>query len=143
MAYVAAVATPVGSGRVATATQSEQQAGGKPAADWPAGPDGQAHHTPLPKNAEAKAKRLAPLDNAERNMLVQQLQVQISKATNSIRETQLQAVLASRGSSCGAASADVQAFVHKIQQLRAELDTVLVSPRGLGMSLHPDSMLAA
>jgi hypothetical protein len=73
-----------------------------------------------------KAKGLVSLDNAERNMLVQQLQEQISKATDSIRETQ--AILASRGSSSGAASADIQEFVHKIQQLRAQLDTVLVSP---------------
>jgi hypothetical protein len=126
MGSVAAVATTVGSRGVANAAQSEQQAGGKPAADWPAGPQGQAHHTPLPKNAGAKTRSVASLNIAERNMLVQQLQEQISKATDSIRETQ--AILASRGSSSGAASADIQEFVHKIQQLRAQLDTVLVSP---------------
>jgi hypothetical protein len=74
-----------------------------------------------------RPSKLASVDDAERDMLVQQLQEQISKATNSIRETQ--AILASRGSSRSAASAaDVQAFLHKIQQLRAQLDIVLVSP---------------
>jgi hypothetical protein len=54
---------------------------------------------------------------------MQQLQEQICRATNSIRE----ASLASKGSSTAVASTGVQAFLHKIQQLRAELDTLIVS----------------
>jgi hypothetical protein len=56
---------------------------------------------------------------------MQQLQEQICRATNSIRDAQ--ASLASKGSSTAVASTDVQAFLHKIQQLRAQLDTLIVS----------------
>jgi len=73
---------------------------------------------------KGKAKRPARPDDAERNIQVQKLQEQIDKA--SARITEIKAILDSRGSSRGVVSPEVQAGRDKIQQLRAEFDTVLV-----------------
>jgi hypothetical protein len=76
---------------------------------------------------KGKAKRPARPDDAERNMQVQKLQEQIDKA--SARITEIKAILDSRGSSRGVVNPEVQACRDKIQQLRAEFDTVLVGTR--------------
>lgn len=73
---------------------------------------------------KGKAKRPARPDDAERNMQVQKLQEQIDKA--SARITEIKAILDARGSSRGMVNPEVQACRDKIQQLRAEFDTVLV-----------------
>lgn len=75
---------------------------------------------------KGKAKRPARPDDAERNMQVQKLQEQIDKA--SARITEIKAILDARGSSRGVVNPEVQACRDKIQQLRAEFDTVLVGP---------------
>lgn len=78
---------------------------------------------------KGKAKRPARPDDAERNMQVQKLQEQIDKASARINE--IKAILDSRGSSRGVVSPEVQAGRDKIQQLRAEFDTVLVGWLGV------------
>jgi len=84
---------------------------------------------------KGKAKRPARPDDAERNIQVQKLQEQIDKA--SARITEIKAILDSRGSSRGVVSPEVQAGRDKIQQLRAEFDTVLVQKKRL-MSQNDD-----
>lgn len=84
---------------------------------------------------KGKAKRPARPDDAERNMQVQKLQEQIDKA--SARITEIKAILDSRGSSRGVVNPEVQACRDKIQQLRAEFDTVLMQKKRL-MSQNDD-----
>lgn len=95
----------------------------------PAEPVEEGYDASLLVFVKGKAKRPARPDDAERNMQVQKLQEQIDKASARINE--IKAILDSRGSSRGVVNPEVQACRDKIQQLRAEFDTVLV-----GLNCH-------
>jgi len=122
---VAAVETPVETPEV-----EEDRTEDKPAEQVEEGYDAS-----LLVFVKGKAKRPARPDDAERNIQVQKLQEQIDKASARIAE--IKAILDSRGSSRGVVSPEVQAGRDKIQQLRAEFDTVLVQKKRL-MSQNDD-----
>lgn len=124
MASTAPLDIPLGLRRVAEHAQSEQQ-GCRPTAAWTVGPQGGPPSSAAQRHTNSQTNRPERSDTAARNLVMQQLQEQICRATNSIRDAQ--ASLASKGSSTAVASTDVQAFLHKIQQLRAQLDTLIVS----------------
>jgi uncharacterized coiled-coil DUF342 family protein len=132
MASEAVVDTPVEAPELVKEEQAEQKADGKPAE-----PEEEGYDASLLVMVKGKAKRPARPDDAERNMQVQKLQEQIDKASNRIKE--IKAILDSRGNNRGAVPPEVQACRDKIQQLRAEFDTVLVGqlPQWLGPSSLP------
>eukprot|EP00879_Flechtneria_rotunda_P026110 GHRR01027804.1.p1 GENE.GHRR01027804.1~~GHRR01027804.1.p1 ORF type:complete len:146 (-),score=34.52 GHRR01027804.1:596-1033(-) len=73
---------------------------------------------------KGKVKRPARPDDTERNLQVQKLQEQIDKSSARVKE--IKNILDSRGTNKGA-SPEQQAIRERIQQLRGEFDTVLVS----------------
>lgn len=93
-------------------------------ASKPSEPEEEGYDASLLIMVKGKAKRPQRPNDEERNLQVQKLQEQIDKA--SARITEIKAILDSRGSSRGVVSPEVQACRDKIQQLRAEFDTVLV-----------------
>ncbi len=94
-------------------------------ASKPAEPEEEGYDASLLIMVKGKAKRPQRPNDEERNLQVQKLQEQIDKASARINE--IKAILDSRGSSRGVVSPELQACRDKIQQLRAEFDTVLVS----------------
>jgi hypothetical protein len=104
--------------------ETAEQASAEPVEAKPAEPVEEGYDASLLVFVKGKAKRPARPDDAERNMQVQKLQEQIDKASARINE--IKAILDSRGSSRGVVNPEVQACRDKVQQLRAEFDTVLV-----------------
>lgn len=127
MATEAVVETP----KVEEATGETEQA----SAEAKPEPVEEGYDASLLVFVKGKAKRPARPDDAERNMQVQKLQEQIDKASARINE--IKAILDSRGSSRGVVNPEVQACRDKVQQLRAEFDTVLMQKKRL-MSQNDD-----
>jgi hypothetical protein len=127
MATEAVVETP----KVEEATGETEQA----SAEAKPEPVEEGYDASLLVFVKGKAKRPARPDDAERNMQVQKLQEQIDKASARINE--IKAILDSRGSSRGVVNPEVQACRDKVQQLRAEFDTVLVS-----LNCHSSAVLS-
>lgn len=74
---------------------------------------------------KGRVKRPVRPDDTERNLQVQKLQEQIDKASGRMKE--IKEILDSRSSGKGSVNPQQQAIRDRIQQLRAQFDSLLVS----------------